>query len=205
MITARVFSVVALTVALMVPAIAKDKNTTLPDSVLRATTVYVVISPDAGQSLNHPMDNANAREQVAEALRAWGRFNVVEGDDADLVIAVRAGTGQIVSPTVENGPTDNRVSVRPGDGRLGIEASQGRGPALSDPTLTPQQSGPHIGKEVGRDKDSFEVFKGGAAYSQHSTPLWRYTAKNALKAPTVPAVEQFRKAVAASEKAQKKH
>ena len=109
----------------MVPAIAKDKNTTLPDSVLRATTVYVVISPDAGQSLNHPMDNANAREQVAEALRAWGRFNVVEGDDADLVIAVRAGTGQIVSPTVENGPTTTALVCAPAMGGLASRRAKG--------------------------------------------------------------------------------
>jgi hypothetical protein len=37
--------------------------------------------------------------------------------------------------------------------------------------------------------------------SLESSPVWRYTAKDSLKAPKVTAVEQFRKAIDASEKA----
>jgi hypothetical protein len=38
----------------------------------------------------------------------------------------------------------------------------------------------------------------------NSIAVWRYSGKDGLKGPNVPAVEQFRKAIAASEKKQKK-
>lgn len=40
---------------------------------------------------------------------------------------------------------------------------------------------------------------GGVDYPLDTPPLWRYTGKDALKAPRVDAVEQFRKAVNESE------
>ena len=88
-------------------------------------------------------------------------------------------------------------------GSIGIGAQQGRVPADSDPGV-PVHTGPHIGNEIGRANDTFEVYRGGIAYPLHSSPLWQYTAKDALKAPSVPAVEQFRKAIAATEKKQNK-
>src|SRR5437660_48111 len=47
---------------------AKDKKTTLPELVLRARTVLVVIRPDAGEPLDHPNANATARGNVEKAL-----------------------------------------------------------------------------------------------------------------------------------------
>ena len=193
-----------LLVLLPTAILAKDKDkTSLPDYVLRARTVWVVVSPDSGAQLNHPTANSTAQQAVQSALAAWGRFTLVEGEDADLVIAVRAGAGKLVSPTIETGSTDTRESVQPGNGNVRIFGQQGRGPAMSEPTYDPKHTGPHVGKEIGRGDDTFEVYRGGMAYSLNASPLWRYSAKDALKGPNVSAVEQFRKAVAAAEQHQK--
>jgi hypothetical protein len=45
---------------------------------------------------------------------------------------------------------------------------------------------------------------GGVDYPLDAPPVWRYTAKDALKAPRVDAVEQFRKAIDESEQ-QRQH
>jgi hypothetical protein len=57
---------------------------------------------------------------------------------------------------------------------------------------------------VGPSQDSFEVYLGKTQYPLDSPPIWRYIAKDCLRAPTVSAVEQFRKAVAESEQLQQK-
>jgi hypothetical protein len=178
-------------------ALAKSKNS-LPDWVTQAHTVRVVVSPDAADFLNHPMANSDAQQAVERALADWGRFTLVEGQESDLVITVRAG-GKAVSPTLETGPTDTREEVQPGNGKVRIFGQQGRAPANADPTAEPQHTNPHVGKRISRGDDVFEVFRGGVAYSAHSTAVWRYAAKDALKTPNVPAVEQFRKAIAAAE------
>jgi hypothetical protein len=188
-------------------ASAKDKTKdkgALPDFVLQAHTVRVVLSPEASDPLEDPMANTRAREVVQLALQSWGRFSVVVEGDSDLVIAVRAGTGRLVAPTIERGPSDTRIGdMQPGRGNIGIGAQQGRVPADSDPGA-PVHTGPHIGKEIGRANDVFEVYRGRGPYALNSIAVWRYSGKDGLKGPNVPAVEQFRKAIAASEKKQKK-
>jgi hypothetical protein len=200
------FSCFLLILSIPFLAFAKEKNKdngALPDYVVQARTVQVVVNPDASDSLENPMANTAAREAVQNALQAWGRFTLVVEGGADLVIAVRAGTGKLVAPALERGPTDTRIGdMHPGRGNIGIGAQQGRVPADSDPGV-PVHTGPHIGKEIGRANDVFEVYRGRGSYSVNSSPMWRYTAKDALKAPSVPAVEQFRKAIDASEKKQK--
>ena len=46
-----------------------------------------------------------------------------------------------------------------------------------------------------------QVYRGGVQYPLDSAPVWRYMSKNALRPPTVQAVEQFKKAITESEKA----
>jgi len=187
--------------------VAKDKKVkdALPDYVLHARTVQVMVSPDASTTLNQPMANTRAVEDVLRALQAWGRFTVMTEGEPDLLIAVRAGTGRLIAPAIERDPVDTRVgTTRPGGGNIGIGAQQGRVPADSDPMGPPVHTGPHIGNEIGRANDSFEVYRGGIARPFDSTPLWQYTAKDSLKAPNVTAVAQFREAIAAAEKKQKK-
>ena len=202
--TARLSSLVLLAALLAVPANAKDKKkSSLPDYVLRATTVLVVVSPEAGEPLDQPMTNASARENVEKALMQWGRLRLVmEGEESDLVIAVRTGNGKAVRPTVKGGPIDQRPgTAQSTDSSIRIGGHQGQPPPLSDPSVE-RQNGPHISNEVGASEDTFEVYRGGGRYPLDAPAVWRYTAKDCLREPGVTAVEEFRKAIAEAEKPQ---
>ncbi len=185
-------------------ALAKDKNkSSLPDSVLQAQTVRVVVSRDAGQSINRPTANAEARDRVEGALEAWGRFKIVNEGDADLVIAVRTSEGRAVSPTVENGPADTHIGGVQ-YGKVTVGAQEGHLPADLDPTVSPKSTGPHLGKQIDGGLDVLEVYQGGTMYRMSSPPLWRYAGKNALKSPDMVVIREFRKAIAAAESQTKK-
>lgn len=204
---ARLSWFLLVTLLVASPLNARDKKKpSLPEIVLRARTVLVVIHPDAGEPLNQPTANATARENVEKALMNWGRLQpVLDGQEADLVIAVRTGTGRMVSPTIKGGPIDSRPTVmEPTDTGIRIGAQQGRAPSPNDPGMSGPRGGPRISNEVGSSEDSFEVYLGTGAYPLDSSPVWRYVAKDCLRAPVVSAVEEFRKAVAESEKVQKK-
>ena len=58
-----------------------------------------------------------------------------------------------------------------------------------------------MGGEIGPSQDTMQVYRGGVQYPLDSAPVWRYMGKNALRPPTVQAVEQFKKAITESEKA----
>jgi hypothetical protein len=203
--TARLSLLVLLVGALLaVPASAKDKKkSTLPEYVLRATTVLVVVSPDAGEPVNQPMANVIARDNVEKAMMQWGRLRLVmPGEESDLVIAVRTGSGRMVQPTIRGGPIDQRPgTVQGGDGNVRIGGHQGQPPPLNDPSMDPQ-SGPRMGNEIGASEDTFEVYRGGVGSSLGAPPVWRYIAKDCLREPAVTAVEEFRKAIAQAEKLQ---
>ena len=199
--TSRTICLVSVTLASILLS-AKDSG--LPNEVVKAHTIRIVISQHDAKQLNDPTADYAAQQAVERAVTNWGRFVVVEGD-SDLVIAVHAGTDKLISPTVENDPTDTRGSVETADGKIRVFGQQGRAPVISDePTVDPKRTNPHIGKQVGRLPDTMEVYTGGPGYRSDSLPIWRYAAKDALKAPNVTAVDQFRKAVAAAEKRQKK-
>ena len=203
--TARLSSLVLIVTLLLTPLTAKDKKKpALPEDVLRATTVRVVIHPDAGEPLDQPLANATARDNVEKSLMQWGRLQpVLEGQESDLVIAVRTGNGSAVRRTIKGSPIDNRAGVaQPVDGGIRVGAQRGQPPPLEDPSMGGGQNGPRISNEVGPSEDSFEVYRGGMQYPFDSPPVWRYIAKDCLRAPTVPAVEEFRKAMAQAAKPQ---
>jgi hypothetical protein len=202
---ARLSSLLLLAIFLIAPALAKDKKkASLPEYVLRARTVLVVIDPDAGEPLDQPQANAIARENVEKALMDWGRFSLVlNGAEPDLVISVRTGNGQATRPTIKGGPIDQRPgTAEAGDTTIRIGAQQGQSPPLNNPGMSAPNQGPHISNEVGASEDAFQVYRGGIEYPLDSPPVWRYIAKDCLRAPTVSAVEEFRKAIAAAEKPQ---
>ena len=119
------------------------------------------------------------------------------------MVAMRASNKQIAQPTIENGSTDTRInSVQ--YGKVTIGASQSHGPAMSEPTVNPKSTGPHIGKQIDGGRDFFAVYQGGSMYKMSAPPLWRYEGKNALKAPDMVAVREFRIAVTAAESQTKK-
>jgi len=195
---------IALVLVLLstLPVIAKNKKKpTLPDLILKAQTVYVVIPPDAGEPLTDPTANRTAEDAVEKAIMKWGRFRLVPGSQtADLIIAVRKG--HAAGPTIRNSPADDRpVIIQPtGEAGTRVGGHQGRPPDLSDSGLGgPADRGPQISNQIGPSEDAFEVYMGGVDYPLDAPPLWRYVAKDALKAPRVDAVEQFRKAINESE------
>jgi hypothetical protein len=187
---------------LLIPqADAKNKKKQiLPDCVLRAETVLVVIRPQAGEPLTNPGANRTARDEVEKAIMKWGRFRLaMESQTADLVIAVRKG--HATGPTIRNSPTDDRPVIgQQTDDQIRLGVQLGHPPDLTDPGFGgPERRGPHVTNEVGPSEDLLEVYRGGVQYPLDSSPVWRYMAKDALKGPPVDAVEQFRKVIAASE------
>ena len=60
------------------------------------------------------------------------------------------------------------------------------------------------GTEFGRAEDTMEIYRGKRTVSEalESVSVWRYTGKDSLKPPKLTAVEQFRKALGESEKAE---
>ncbi len=204
----RRVSIVFLLLSLLsvLPTQAKDKKKQLlPEDVLRAQTVMVVIHPDAGEAVTAPLANRNAQDEVERAITKWGRFNLVmDAYTADLIIAVRKGNKS--GPIIAHSPADNRpVIFQPGiaDARIGQQS--GRPPDLSQPL--PGDTGnrrPQLGTQVFSSDDTFEVYRGRMEYPLDASPVWRYIAKDSLNAPQVQAVEQFRKVIDESEK-QRQH
>jgi len=179
---------------------SKDKPKTLPAQVLHAETILVVIDPDAGEPLTDPTANRTAREDVEKALMQWGRFRLaIEPSTADLVLSVRKGTRG--TPTMKGGPIDNRpVILEPnGDGGIRIGAQHGSPPAASQGEELPTRPG--VGTQVGASEDTVALYLGGVDYPLDSSPIWRYTAKDALHPPKIPAIDELRKAILETEKA----
>jgi hypothetical protein len=206
MVSLSIFSSLMLLAALVAaPAIAKDKNkSSFPAYVLHARTVLVVIYPGAGEPLDQPYANTTARENVEKALMDWGRFDLVmSGQDSDLVIAVRIGNGKMMQPTLHGGPIGQRSGTADSsDTTVRIGGQQGPTPPLTQPGATPTDRGTQMGNEVGPPDDTFEVYRGNVQYPLDSSPVWRYSRKDCLRAPEVAAVEEFRRAVADAEKPQ---
>jgi hypothetical protein len=189
---------------LVLSANAKEKDKAiLTADVLKAETVLVVIMPAAGEPLGDPTANRKAQEDVEKALMKWGRFRIAtESLMADLVIAVRKGTKQAVTPVISGGPVDTRpVILEPTEGSTRIGAQRGRPPDLTQNGSGTKDTGPSVGAEVGPSEDTFEVYRGRTQYPLDTSPVWRYLAKDSLNSPAVRAVEEFRKAIAASMKA----
>jgi len=189
-------------------AVAKEKNKQVfPDYVLKAETVAVVIDPDAGEPVTNPTANRTAQENVEKALTQWGRFKVVmDAQTADLVISVQKGHAS--GPAVRNSPADNRpVIIQPGDSNIRLGGQVGRPPDLTNPGPNGSTTRePRMDTEIGTSSDDiFAVYRGGMEFPLDSAPVWRYIGKNALNGPQVPAVDQFRKLLAESEKQKQKN
>src|SRR6267378_1184223 len=196
---------VLLAFLLVLFASAKEKDKViLPGDVLQAQTVLVVIMPEAGEPLADPTANRKALEEVEKALMKWGRFRLAtETYTADLVIAVRKGTKQAITPVIRGGPVDTRpVILEPTEGNTRVGAQRGSPPDLTRTGSSGTQgSGPQMGTEAGPSEDIFAVYRGKIEHPLDSSPVWRYMAKVSLSSPGVPAVDEFRKAIAAAEKA----
>src|SRR5438309_3919685 len=153
--TVRFPALLLLTALLAVPAIAKNKEkdkdksqSALPEDVLRAQTVAVIVDPAAGEPLDRPMANATARENVEKAFSEWGRYRLVmDGQPADLIISVRTGN-RAGTPTIKGGPIDQRGGTAQGtDSTIRIGGHTGQQPGMNNPSMHPGDRGPHLGTE----------------------------------------------------------
>jgi hypothetical protein len=202
LMSSRVWIASLLLSLLLVPEAdaKKKKSQLLPEHVLRAETVLVVINPETGEPLTNLTANRTAQDEVEKALMKWGRFRLVmDSQTADLVIAVRKGHAN--GPTIRNSPTDDRPIIgQQTDDQIRVGIQRGRPPDLTDPGFGgPQGRRPRITNEMGSWEDTLEVYLGGVPHPLDGAPIWRYMAKDALNGPQVDAVEQFRKAIAESE------
>jgi hypothetical protein len=202
----------AVTAIILCSALASaKKKAILPADVLRARTVLVIVDPTAGVDVRDPNANRAARTDVEKALDQWGRFTLVqEGLTADLVITVRKGNGKLIQPTIGGTPINGtppvsggttstptqmttRGAVRLGPGSPNDPSNAGTQPSTPEPQI-----------EAGSPQDMFVVYRGSKDdpyWSPLDTPpVWRYSGKDALSSPSVPAVEVFRKLIADSEK-----
>lgn len=185
-------------------ASGKDKKKIiLPNDVLEARTVLVVVDPDAGIAVEAPNANRTAQEDVEKALMNWGRFALAtDVSTADLIISVRKGNGKIAQPTIGGVPVNNRpVILEPTDSGVGIGGHRGTPPQAGDPTGSQPQD-PHPQIEVAPTQDMFTVYRGKRDNALDSPAVWRYNAKNALRSPDVPAVDVFRNLIKEAEKQQ---
>jgi hypothetical protein len=139
---------------------------------------------------------------VEQALEKWGRFTTVqEGYTADLIIMVRKSNGKFVQPTIGGTSANGIPPVNVGSTTTPDQTNTRAGARWP---ATDQSPNPQPQIEAGPTEDTFVVYRGNKDdpnWSPLDAPaVWRYMAKNALEAPSVPAVEAFRKAVAESEK-----
>ena len=186
-------------------ASAKDKKKAiLPVDVLQAHTAWVIVDPHAGVDVTDPNANRIARADVESALARWGRLQpVTDPSQADLIIVIYKSNGKLAQETIGGAPINTPPPVIGQRTDTGISASGRAGPPL-------QTSDPHPQMEVGNPDDTFAVYRGNPAYNNSAAgpinpldapPVWRYTGKDALESPGVPAVNAFHKAINDSEKA----
>lgn len=199
----RVLALFAGIVVLASCLVAKKKDKQiLPDTVLRAQTVFVVIQPDAKEPLTEPNANLKAKMAVEEALMKWGKFRLAldTAMAADIVISVEKGTGKAMSPTISGGPVDSRpVDVEGDASQIRIMGQKGH------PDTTSNDPNPNAraqtGTQAGGSEDVLRLFIGGAVdYPLDYAPVWVYSRKDALKGPEVAAVGELKKVFEESEK-----
>jgi hypothetical protein len=70
----RALSLTLLLLAVLAANAKDKKKVVLPDYVLKARTVLIVINPEAGTSLQNPNANWIAQQDVEKAIMNWGRL-----------------------------------------------------------------------------------------------------------------------------------
>jgi hypothetical protein len=196
----RVLALFAGIVVLASCVVAKKKEKqVLPDTVLKAQTVFVMIQPDVKEPPTEPNANLKAQKAVEEALMKWGKFRLaLDTTTADIVISVQKGTGKAMSPTISGGPMDSRpVDVEGDASQVRIIGQKGNptDTATSIPMNDPNPNGrAQTGTQVGGSEDVLRLFMGGAVeYPLDYPPVWMYSRKDALKGPEMAAVAELKK------------
>ena len=206
MIPKRLLYQAAVLICVVAPsALAKNDKPIMPSYVLTAHTVSVVIDPDAGISLDDPRANEVAQKDVESALLSWGRFNpVLSTQQADLIIVVRKGQKKLAEERMHDPRANSRPgAVIPGQDGVSIGGQHGSQPGQSsDGSLGSANAGSGVPSqvEVGNLEDSFTVYEENVENPTQGPFAWRWIRKDGLHPHDVPAVEEFRKALAEAEK-----
>jgi hypothetical protein len=207
-------TLIVLILSSLVAAGKDKKKAILPADVLSAHTVWVIVDPTAGVDVDDPRANQIARADVEKAMVRWGRLEpVTNADMADLIITVRRGHGKIADGTIAGTPinrppvvigesTDTSIHGAGGVGRGGpmggpVDASDSGGPRSPTNNGYPR---PSPQAEIGSSGDMFVVYRSHVRDALNAPPVWRYSEKDALESPDVPAVEAFRALVLQTEK-----
>jgi hypothetical protein len=197
----RLFTLLAAGLLIAVPVLAKNKaEKNVPDYILHAHTVAVIVDPSAGIDIEDPRANQVAQKDVETALLNWGRFQpVISTQGADLIIVVRKGHARVVDTTVSDPRQNNRTGVIDPTAN-GVSVGVQHGPGAGTPDATARDSA-HPQTEVGTTEDTFAVYNGDSKQPLDGPMGWSYIAQDGLRSHNVPAVDQFKKAVAAADKA----
>jgi uncharacterized protein YjaG (DUF416 family) len=70
-------SLIGIVLVAVAPLAAAKNKQVLPDYVLQAQTVAVVLMPDAGESVTDPAANRTAELNVEKALLQWVRYRLI--------------------------------------------------------------------------------------------------------------------------------
>jgi hypothetical protein len=174
---------------------AKDKQS-LPAEILNAHTVAVVMYRGSEMPLASPGENRSAVNSVESAIMRWGRFTLSNAADADLIIAVRKGRrgGAVLTGG------DHPVILNPTDDGVHVGGSRG-----TPPYPVPGQSAgsPRMTETMGPADDVLMVYRGptlAAGDPLNAPALWRFSGKNVLDSPSVPAIAALKKAIELAEK-----
>jgi hypothetical protein len=197
----QVFAVVTASLLFATLAGAKNKaEKNVPDYILRAKTVTVMVDPKAGIDLDDPRANQVAQKDVETALLNWGRFQpVIYSHGADLIIVIRKGHKQVVDTTISDPRQNNRMGViDPTSNGVSAGVQHGNGSGMPDASA---HEPAHPQAEVGTTEDTFFVYDGDTERPLDGPVGWNWVATDGLRSHSVPAVDEFRKAVAAGDKA----
>ena len=193
----------ALMACLLMVTLAGAKNKAeknVPDYIRQAKTVHVMVDPKAGIDLDDPRANQVAQKDVETALLNWGRFQpVIFTQGVDLIIVIRKGHKEVVDTTISDPRQNNRAGViDPTKNGVSIGVQHGNGAGMPDAS---SQEPAHPQTEIGTTEDTFFVYNADAERPLEGAVGWSYIAKDGLRSHNVPAVEEFRKALAAADKA----
>jgi hypothetical protein len=173
-------AVLALGACLLVVSFAGAKNKTekgVPEYILRAKTVYVMVDPGAGIDVEDPRANQVAQKDVETALLNWGRFQpVILTQSVDLIIVIRKGHKQVADTTISDPRQNNRPGlIDPRTNGVSVGGQHGNGAGMPDASA----HGPaHPQTEVGTTEDTFYVYNGDSERPLDGPVGWSYVAKD---------------------------
>jgi hypothetical protein len=164
----------------------KDPKRELPDQVLAAQFIYVTGWHGDLYNPRVPNEERTAVMHVQEAVRAWGRYRLVfRPEQADMMMVVKAGHLGMVQGGISVGSPPDVVLGRPN----------------SRPDTSTSSTGVGYGGETGNPGDYLMVSMFPAFDPVDASYVWKRSSNNGFVGRKIPLLEEFKKAVDASEKA----